>query len=400
QDFNLDGRPDVAASHARVGRGPLLTMLPGLGDGTFGEPITTATTGFVLSIASADWNGDGLPDVALASYDPGKILVFYGRGDGTFDSPTTLAPLTTGWGIAAADLNGDGNMDLAATDPGEFRVAALFGDGSGGFTGPTLLAGLGATGSFALGDVNSDGRPDFLASDNGVAAALNRFAPGTPPAEARAFVLGGHRTVPAVAGAGNLCVQVEPANRSYTNDQVDLGSFTLRSEGTGSVSEVHCVAPKRNVIADTDANGVSEIPAFFARTDLAALFDKLRGRTTVAAQLTGSLTDARVFCTGVQLNVVGTGGPPRTASFSPNPLNPQSKLTFATGREGPAKALLFDIQGRLVRTLLDTPRLAAGPHEYSFDGRNDRGRTLSSGVYFYRVQSIEGVFDGQIVILK
>jgi hypothetical protein len=290
-------------------------------------------------------------------------------------------------------------MDLAVTDTDQAHVVVLFGNGSGGFANPVFLTGMG-TGSFALGDVNSDGRPDFLAADNGVVAALNRFGPGIPPAEALAFVLGGSRTVPADAGAGHVCIRVEPVDRSYTNDLVDLASFTLRSEGTGSVSEIHSVASGRNVEEDTDGNGVSEVAVCFSRPDLAALFDKLQGRTSVTAQLTGSLTDARLLCTSVELNIVGKGGSSLTAAFAPNPLNPQSKLTFTTEREGPAKALLFDIQGRLIRTLLDVPRLAAGPHEYSFDGKNDRGRSLSSGVYFYRVQSIEGVFDGQVVILK
>ena len=399
QDFNLDGRPDVVASHAAPGgASQALSMLPGIGDGTFGEPVPGPTSGYALSIASADWNGDGIPDVALSNFSPGKVLVFDGRGDGTFEPPKMVAQLGLAWGIAAGDLNGDGNMDLAATDSDQNRVAILFGNGAGGFASPVFLAGLGVSGYVALGDLNSDGRPDVIAGD--IAVVLNRFAPGIPPVEARAFVLGGNRTVPAGAGTGNLCVRVEPVDRSYTNDQVDLASFTLRSEGTGSVSEIHSVATRRNVDGDTDGNGVSEVAAFFSRSDLATLFDKLHGRTTAPAQLTGSLTDARAFCTDVTLNVVGTGGPRQTAAFAPNPLNPQSKLTFATAREGPARALLFDIQGRLIRTLLDTPRLAAGPHDYSFDGKDDRGRSLSSGVYFYRVRSVEGVFDGQIVILK
>jgi hypothetical protein len=336
----------------------------------------------------------------MTDFGTGRVQVLNGRGDGTFGSPTTVAQFRVAYGIATDDLNGDGNMDLATTDSDQGRVAILFGDGGGGFSSPTFLTGLGVAGSVALGDLNSDGRPDVLAGDNDIAVVLNRFGSRAHGAEARAFVTGGNRTVPVGAGAGHFCVRVEPVDRSYTNDLVDLASFTLRSEGTGSVSEIHSIASGRNVEEDTDGNGVSEVAVCFSRPDLAAIFDKLQGRTTVTVQLMGSLTDARLLCTSVELNIVGKGGSSLTAAFAPNPLNPQSKLTFTTGREGPAKALFFDIQGRLIRTLLDVPRLAAGPHEYSFDGKNDRGRALSSGVYFYRVQSIEGVFDGQIVILK
>jgi hypothetical protein len=404
-DFNLDGREDIVVTNAVPGGPPFLTLLPGLGDGNFGDAqqITSPGQGFPISLLSADWNWDGAMDLAVADFSNSTIRTLSGRGDGTFtplvtysDMPVPPLPFI----IAAADLNGDGNADLVVGDGVEVR--AMFGDGAGALASPLLFPGSDfGTNAIAIGDMNSDGRPDVVAAGPGVVGIiLNRFAPGVPAAAARAFVLGGNRTVPAGPGAGNLSVRVEPVDRSYTNDQVDLTSFALRSEGTGSVSEIHSVETRRNVDGDTDGNGVSEVAAFFSRPDLAALFDKLQVRTTVTAQLTGSLTDARVFCADVTLNVVGTGGHPQTAAFAPNPLNPQSKLTFATGREGPAKALLFDIQGRLIRTLLDTPRLAAGPHEYSFDGKNDRGRSLPSGVYFYRVQSIDGAFDGQIVILK
>jgi hypothetical protein len=88
------------------------------------------------------------------------------------------------------------------------------------------------------------------------------------------------------------------------------------------------------------------------------------------------------------------------ASFAPNPLNPAGKLVFATEREGAAKIRMFDIQGRMVRTLLDAPLLAAGAHVIPFDGRDDRGKQLSSGVYYYRGESTAGRFRGQIVVLK
>jgi flagellar hook assembly protein FlgD len=75
-------------------------------------------------------------------------------------------------------------------------------------------------------------------------------------------------------------------------------------------------------------------------------------------------------------------------------------LTFSTEREGPARALLFDIHGRLVRTILKDARLPAGTHEFTFDGKTDRGAQISSGVYFYRVESTDGRSEGQIIILK
>ena len=61
---------------------------------------------------------------------------------------------------------------------------------------------------------------------------------------------------------------------------------------------------------------------------------------------------------------------------------------------------LFDVGGRLVRTLLDEPSLAAGVHEVRIDGRGRRGEPLPSGMYFIRGISTEGAFKRTVVMLK
>jgi hypothetical protein len=172
--------------------------------------------------------------------------------------------------------------------------------------------------------------------------------------------------------------------------------------GTGSTSLIHSVPAKHVISADRDNDGIPELGVTFAKSDVASLFSEVRGKRTVSADLFGTLGDGRSFCTDVALNIVGTGHATAlaAASFAPNPLNPTSKLSFETAREGHARVRIFDLQGRLVRTLLDTPHLAPGSHNLMFDGKTDRGATLGSGVYFYRVESIDGSSEGQIVILK
>jgi flagellar hook assembly protein FlgD len=85
---------------------------------------------------------------------------------------------------------------------------------------------------------------------------------------------------------------------------------------------------------------------------------------------------------------------------SPNPFNPSGVLTFRTYLAGPVSVHMFDLHGRLVRTLAVIPSLAAGPHELRVDGQDDRGRAMASGVYFYRIQSRDGTTVGRVAILK
>ena len=88
------------------------------------------------------------------------------------------------------------------------------------------------------------------------------------------------------------------------------------------------------------------------------------------------------------------------ASVSPNPLNPQTKLAFETTKPGLVKVDMFDLQGRLVRSIQSATYMNAGVHEFTVDGRGQSGEKLASGVYFIRGETAEGTFKNTITILK
>ena len=88
------------------------------------------------------------------------------------------------------------------------------------------------------------------------------------------------------------------------------------------------------------------------------------------------------------------------AAVSPNPLNPQTKLFFETTKPGLAKIEMFDLQGRLVRTIQSSIYMAAGSHEMTVDGHGQNGEKLPSGVYFIRGETADGTFKNAMTILK
>lgn len=73
----------------------------------------------------------------------------------------------------------------------------------------------------------------------------------------------------------------------------------------------------------------------------------------------------------------------------PNPFNPRTVVSFEIRTAGPAELAVFDLRGRLVRTLAEGD-LAAGRHEAVWDGTDQRGRALASGVYFARLRETGG----------
>lgn len=217
---------------------------------------------------------------------------------------------------------------------------------------------------------------------------------------ATAFQEGGNKTTRLNSGKAQMCVQIEPVDRSYLNTSVSIATVVMISNGTGSVDRISALSDKTSITGDRDHNGIDEITACFAKTDLRNLFDGLSGgRHTVGVTLEGDLTTGGRFRGTLEMDVVASGNA-LAASVSPNPLNPAAVLTFHTTRPGPVAVSIFDLSGRLVRTVLSEPFLSAGYHDAPIDGRRDDGTKLASGVYFFRVEAAEGNAAGRIVLLK
>ena len=69
------------------------------------------------------------------------------------------------------------------------------------------------------------------------------------------------------------------------------------------------------------------------------------------------------------------------------------------GRPGSARLAIYDVSGRLVRTLVDR-HLDVGRHEYRWDGRDGRGRSASAGVYLYRLTTPDGDLTRRMVLVE
>lgn len=98
---------------------------------------------------------------------------------------------------------------------------------------------------------------------------------------------------------------------------------------------------------------------------------------------------AATFSTGVSsVEQVGEKLPTSFALLQnyPNPFNPSTSIQFTVPREGPVRLWISDAAGRTIRTLIHATR-TAGKHSVLWDGRDDAGNLVSSGVYFYTLES-------------
>lgn len=170
-DFNGDGIPDLAIANQGSNT---VSILLGDGDGTFtaGAPLDTGNQ--PATLVAGDFNGDGAIDLAVADVADSRILVFLGTGTGTFipaapvdcnlvaECGNAVDPVA----MAVGDFNGDGNLDLAVVNHSISTISILFGAGDGTFrlqsTTPATLSGPTA---IAVGDFNGDGLADLAVSN-------------------------------------------------------------------------------------------------------------------------------------------------------------------------------------------------------------------------------------------
>jgi hypothetical protein len=85
---------------------------------------------------------------------------------------------------------------------------------------------------------------------------------------------------------------------------------------------------------------------------------------------------------------------------APNPFNPATVIEFAVPSPGRVALRIYDTRGQLVRTLLDTQFAAPKHARVAWDGRDDAGRVVSSGVYFYKLETADHVASRKMLLLK
>src|SRR5262249_39272482 len=164
-DFNGDGIADIAVANFAAAD---VSILLGSGDGTFQPEGRFDATANPDAIAVADFNGDHVLDLAVLSEAAGSttVAILLGRGDGTFLPPKLKSvPLPRGEApsIGAGDVNRDRKTDLVVFGKSDASFTVLLGNGDGTFsTGGTFASGE-ITFSGVLADVNGDGKLDAIA---------------------------------------------------------------------------------------------------------------------------------------------------------------------------------------------------------------------------------------------
>ena len=419
-DLNGDGKPDLVAAN---GHESSIGVLLGTGDSTFEPAVTYASGAFdPVAITVADVNGDGKPDLLVTnlcasgcdniSPPQGSVDVLLGKGDGTFRKAVSYA--SGGYfafSIAVADLNGDGRPDVVVTNwcdsnanlvncdnPG--LVGVLIGNGDGTFQ-PVVVYGAGAKGTraVAVSDVNGDGMPDLLVAScgpdgcgdsnpGGAVAVLLGHGDGT----FQAAVTYGSGTYFAISAAdvdadGKLDTVV--SNWTCANNQVGCVGVML-GNGDGTFQNAIAFDPQ-SVNAGPNAVGVADLNGD-GKLDLVATHGFGNGLSLPPGTVDVLLNNGQ-SSRSTSTSVVGTTNPvqPRqrvdyiATVTTESGATPTGTVTFRDGNQTLATLSLFGNQARL--NYIHYTQNDLGAHSitavYSGDADNDPS---TSPVYTEYVQ--------------
>jgi PKD repeat protein len=286
-------------------------------------------------------------------------------------------------GSVGASINFDGT---GSSDPdGDVLTYAWdFGDGGTG-TGSTPAHAYAAEGVYNVTLVVTD--PDGLSDDDATTATIIAVI------SAQIILENGSSTID-VRKTGSRSTKVGIEQSVLPNTSLIPTSIRISHTGpAGFVTE--CAADTRFFVAgDMDADGVPDMDTRFTNKCLANLFNNIPDNSVATIVITGEFSTA--------------GGPvplhaeravtirakhrntPILVVASPNPFNPETSISYTVRNDGPVTLKIYSIDGRLVRTLKQGEATVPGTHEVTWNGTDNNGRHVSSGIYFVKTSQRSG----------
>ena len=384
-----------------------------------GNPVVTGRTyssDFPTTLGAYDESHDGACDVFVAKLDVSGSSLLWGTflGGGSYDWSDALAldpfgnPVVVGYTRSPEFPTTPGAYDESLSGGSDAFVTMLDASGSGllwstflgggswdegyalalGSSGTAVVTGMTSSIDFpttagAHDESYSGGYSDGFVAKLGLPVTIVPAAVDFIP-----NVLNCRGHAPYVT-----CFIELP--EGYNPVDIDVGTVVLNDLLPALLSPTS--------VGDHDENGILDRMVKFNRSDVLAL---LPVGEDVEVTVSGQLTDGtaftgadsiRVICKGPPIHVSALHEPDLRVSSAPGISS--ATITYALGAAGPVSLRVYDVSGRLVRTLVsgDQP---AGQHEIVWDERSNEGRRVGAGVYFIRLERGDGVSTAKTIVLR
>ena len=247
-DFDADGRPDLAVANSDSNNVLVITKVSTAQAQSTNYPVGS----FPISIAAADFNGDGRLDLVTANNSSANVSLLINNGAGSFAAASAFASDPGPRSVVAGDFNRDGNVDIAVAS--NFSISVLLGNGQGSLGSPINTQG--GTNNLVAADFNNDSKLDLFAGDTSTRLLLGD---GT-----------GHFTTGCGGGSGGNGIAVGDLNSDGKLDLVTSNVLSAKIEavlgdGTGCVNSPFTIdvldegRPRAVALADLNNDGKLDI---------------------------------------------------------------------------------------------------------------------------------------------
>jgi hypothetical protein len=384
-DYNLDGLMDFTVGNSTNNN---VSVFTGDGTGNFSAIQNYTADNGIRGLVVLDADGDGFPDIVTANRDGSNSSILMNNGNGTFALPLNFEGNGDGETAAAtSDVNGDGIMDLFLGAIYSDEVILWLGDGDGGFTFSDEVIVGNSPWMVVSGDVNNDGIPDVVCANSSSSSFSVVLCDSTGNLSLPVNYTVGQFPISVDLGDvdGDLDLDIVTSNFTganftlYEND--GTGVFINRNDLPSNLAGSCAVFHDRDNDGDMDMTGIDE------RQDLLILF-----------------TNNPVTDVNEQENF-----PSEYVLFQnyPNPFNPSTKIKFtiasviASGMKQSQFVTLkvYDLLGNEITTLINEEK-EPGTYEVEFGSHSGKVRNLTSGMYFYTLNTGNYSETRKMILLK
>ena len=385
--------------------------------------------GSPYGILAADLDGNGINEIVLSSWNNNNISLGQATGADTYFWPdgaqgphwahmnptSDTVPL---FGILKVDIDGDGNEEVYGSEYNSGNVWVVnYSPGENVFAITEdnyklgVVPGLSSLG-LAAGDLDGDGNMDLIGS--GAAFSHNQFNDGKDPNWVNIVeFIGGNPEDPA---AYSPITQV-----FFPNDRTDAFNL-VTNDSAGVITTFRTqaangpqFASKFAFLGDVDNDGHNEVAlGFQGQSDSLLTFTQVfnpADSTYVVDQSTrvAVVNSQRVFMRVLSAGATGIGIADERVVIPtdyvleqnyPNPFNPTTSIRFELPIDKAISVTVYDVSGRVVKTLVNNQVYSQGVHEVQWDGTTDGGVSAASGTYLYTLKFGNFAQTKTMVLLK
>lgn len=363
-DFNGDGYWDLSTA----GQDENVTLLWNEGSGSLIPQILPFPGARPAILFPGDFERDWDVDLTFSDMDLRKVSILTNASEGLFIESAGYPAGVRPFGIACGDFNGDGALDWVATDRGANTALIFLNDGAGNFFPGGILTVSSGPRNVAVNDLDNDGDLDIIVTNPFSSGTLTIFAndgTGNFTAFDTLAISGG----PYFVSAGDLDNDGD-LDLAVTKFNVDSLAI-FRNGGQANFTLVAMMAvgddPIMVCIADLDGDNDLDLAVANSASDNITILknDLIVGIGITPAALPKQFALHQNF---------------------PNPFNPATTIRYDLPKPAQVNLTIYNILGQKVRTLVNAFE-TAGYKSVVWDGKNEFGHPVGSGVYIYRLSA-------------